>query len=642
MKKRLLASLMVLCMVTSMIPAAFALDNTDVPDTPPVEQTVNGGASTDAASNEDLIEAWDSPASGDWSVIFEYNENIPCYFKDFDTAWKAVVVDGRFRYGDEINDIIIGEDIFELPDELKLVMYKPQTVTTEELTVKDGVTVNIVVAPHTNGGAAKPKDIAHTFHSGITVEKGGSLNFCNDFWANYPNNVTVTFGGPIKVEAGGSLTMESVDPTVDSNSTVYQLSDQAEGSLLEVKAGGSATLTEVKLTSSNNAPVISASGNVTLERGMFGTKVTEVSNTGAAPAIEVKGAGQLTVIDDNKDYRGQLAISSTGDGQPAIKVEGNATLTLPQNSDAQITTKDNGGKAIDLAPGANVKKGDTNIVVGNGEGEGYVDNDGVIHLPSQSTVGGDTLENGGTVDPDGKVEENTVSVTGVSLDKSSLSLYEGDTATLTATVAPENAANKAVTWSTSDAGVATVDSSGKVTAVSSGTAAITVTTEDGSKTASCTVTVYRESSGGSDDSDPTYSVSLPGKVTGGSVKVTPSNASAGTRVTITAKPDAGYELDELTVTDSKGNELKVTDRGDNKYTFQMPDRKVEIEVSFKLIETEPEAPAFADVPASAYYADAVKWAVEQGITSGTSATTFSPDAACTRGQIVTFLYRAAK
>ena len=647
MKKRLLASLMVLCMVTTMIPAAFALDNTDVPDTPPVEQTVNSNDSTDTTSNEELIQASQSP-SGEWGVKFYVSSALPAYFSDFDDAWQAVVVDGKFM----LDETTIGteDSFFQLPDELKFVMSKPQTVTMEELTVNDGVTVNIVVAPFTSGGAARPEDIAHTFNSGITVKSGGSLNFVSDMLGYYPENVTITFGGPIKVEAGGSLTMESVDPTTDSNSTVYQLSEEAEGSLLEVEADATATLTDVKLTSDSDAPVISASGSVTMESGIFSNKVTEVSNTGAAPAIEVKGDGQLTVNAD-EDSRGQLAISSTGDGQPAIKVEENASLTLPKNPNAKITSENNGGKAVDLAGGAKVQQGGNTITVGKNDGGeaggSYVDNQGNFILGAGSSVTdpeGNTTElpNGGSVDPDGNVEENTVSVTGVELNKSTLSLDEGDTYTLTATVAPADAANKAVTWTSSNSSVATVDSNGKVTAVSSGTATITVTTVDGGKTATCAVTVSHASSGGgsSDDDDPTYSVTLPKNVKGGEIKPSHRYAEQGDTVTITVDPDKGYELDELTVTDSKGKELDLTDKGNGKYTFKMPGTRVEVEVSFKLIETEPEAPAFADVPASAYYADAVKWAVEQGITSGTSTNTFSPDMSCTRAQIVTFLWRA--
>ena len=111
---------------------------------------------------------------------------------------------------------------------------------------------------------------------------------------------------------------------------------------------------------------------------------------------------------------------------------------------------------------------------------------------------------------------------------------------------------------------------------------------------------------------------------------------------ITVKPDKGYELDELTVTDKNGDAVKIKDKGDGKFTFTMPGSKVVVEASFKLIETEPEAPVFADVPADAYYADAVAWAVEEGITSGIGANTSSPNASCTRAQIVTSLYRDSK
>ena len=116
-------------------------------------------------------------------------------------------------------------------------------------------------------------------------------------------------------------------------------------------------------------------------------------------------------------------------------------------------------------------------------------------------------------------------------------------------------------------------------------------------------------------------------------------ASAGTRITVTVKPDAGYELDELTVTAAKNKDLKVTKRSETTYTFHMADSKVTVEASFKLIETEPENP-FTDISKSDYFYDAVLWAVDKGITSGTSANTFSPDASCTRAQMVTFLWRA--
>ena len=144
------------------------------------------------------------------------------------------------------------------------------------------------------------------------------------------------------------------------------------------------------------------------------------------------------------------------------------------------------------------------------------------------------------------------------------------------------------------------------------------------------------SSGGS--SSPSYSVTTPGKTENGTVTVSPRSAEKGDTVTITVKPDSGYQLDDLTVTDKNGKELKLTDKGNGKYTFTMPASKVEIKATFvKEVETSP----FSDVSTSAYYYEAVKWAQEKGITGGIGNGLFGPNQPCTRAQIVTFLWRAA-
>ena len=148
--------------------------------------------------------------------------------------------------------------------------------------------------------------------------------------------------------------------------------------------------------------------------------------------------------------------------------------------------------------------------------------------------------------------------------------------------------------------------------------------------------VRRSSGGGS--SSPSYSVTTPGKTENGTVTVSPRSAEKGDTVTITVKPDSGYQLDDLTVTDKNGNELKLTDKGNGKYTFTMPASKVEIKATFvKEVETSP----FSDVSTSAYYYEAVKWAQEKGITGGIGNGLFGPNQPCTRAQIVTFLWRAA-
>ncbi len=211
------------------------------------------------------------------------------------------------------------------------------------------------------------------------------------------------------------------------------------------------------------------------------------------------------------------------------------------------------------------------------------------------------------------------------------------------------------------------------------------------------------SSGGGSAADPTYTITTPDKTADGTISTSPKNASKGDDVTITVTPDEGYEVDSITAKDANGNKLTLKDNGDGTYTFTMPGSKVTIEASFAEKKAdEPVAPekifadvsvddyfyeavkwasengvtggigenlfganlpctraqivaflwraagspepkslsSFVDVSADAYYAKAVAWAVEEGIVSGTSATTFSPDAVCTRAQSVAFLYRA--
>ena len=146
------------------------------------------------------------------------------------------------------------------------------------------------------------------------------------------------------------------------------------------------------------------------------------------------------------------------------------------------------------------------------------------------------------------------------------------------------------------------------------------------------------SSSGRDDSDPRYAVGIPDKTENGSVSVSPKNASQGDRVTVTVKPDAGYELDSLKVFDKNGKELELTDKGDGRFTFIMPAGKVEVKAAFT---EEVKISPFRDVPTDAYYYEAVKWAQKKGITGGIGDGLFGPNQPCTRAQIVTFLWRAA-
>ena len=153
-----------------------------------------------------------------------------------------------------------------------------------------------------------------------------------------------------------------------------------------------------------------------------------------------------------------------------------------------------------------------------------------------------------------------------------------------------------------------------------------------------TVTYVEPSYYSGSSSDPTYSVTVD-KTENGSVTVSPKNASKGDTVTVTVKPDSGYVLEALTVTDKNGNELTLKDKGDGKYTFTMPAGKVEVKATF--VEDNSMLNFFYDVPNGAYFYEAVKWAVKNGITTGVGNDLFAPEQPCTRAQIVTFLWRAA-
>lgn len=157
------------------------------------------------------------------------------------------------------------------------------------------------------------------------------------------------------------------------------------------------------------------------------------------------------------------------------------------------------------------------------------------------------------------------------------------------------------------------------------------------KNRSLTAQFDRISSGGG-DSDPTYSITLPSRVTGGELKLSRRYAEKGETVTLTAVPDEGYELDTLTVTDSKGNEIDLTDQGGNEYTFKMPAGRVTIDVTFR--KTGTPLP-FADVGETYWAYDEIAWAYENGYMSGTSATAFTPGGTVTRQQVWMILARMA-
>lgn len=151
------------------------------------------------------------------------------------------------------------------------------------------------------------------------------------------------------------------------------------------------------------------------------------------------------------------------------------------------------------------------------------------------------------------------------------------------------------------------------------------------------------SSGGGSAADPTYTITTPDQAENGTVSTSPKNAKKGSDVTITATPDKDYEVDDIVAKDAKGNKLTLKDNGDGTYTFTMPASKVTVTAAFAEKKAEPIVPEklFADVSAEEYYYEAVKWASENGVTGGIGENLFGANLPCTRAQIVTFLWRAA-
>ena len=246
-------------------------------------------------------------------------------------------------------------------------------------------------------------------------------------------------------------------------------------------------------------------------------------------------------------------------------------------------------------------------------------------------------------------ENPNVPVTGVELNTQRITLSRiGNTYQLEANVTPINATNQAITWASSNPNMATVTDTGLVTAVSEGTATITVTTEDGQKVATCTVTVRIESSsggtggGGSSGSTTPASYTITSEYTvGGAITISPKTASKGQTVTITAVPNDGFALKTLSVTDKNGNKIELTKQTETSYTFKMPASKVTVSATFTeiVVEPEPIILPFDDISQSAWYYGAVEYVYSNDMMQGTSATRFSPEVEMSRGMIATVLYR---
>ena len=459
--------------------------------------------------------------------------------------------------------------------------------------------------PDYTGQTDTPTRAGYTFGGWkeVTVSQGSTATknvyTDADSWSLASPAVTVAPASVNTYVGGSAVTLTAtVSEPVDGFTYSYQWYSNTSNSN---KAG-----TEIsEATSKTYSPDITAAGAnyyycvVTVAKDSYTTYAT----TAVVPVTVANRAGSVT-ISNNK------TAATYGDKPFTFTYEASKAATVTSSNTSVATVQDNNGTVTVTIVGA----GTTEISVGFAGGTDYsAASDKFALTVAQATptvditaepaslVGGGTVKL--TVTPNGVPAGGEIKVTcdnGITVDNENgtfSAVLPNETRTYTFTASYDGDKNH----------------------------------EKATDTFTVSVTAYYVPGA------PTYPATAPA-APNGTVTVAPSNASKGTNVTVTVKPNEGYELGSLAVKDASGNTLPLTDLGNGKFSFVMPASKVSVEANFvkSAVST-----GFADVPANAFFADAVKWAVDKGVTNGLTETMFGPYEPCTRGQIVTFLWRAA-
>ena len=598
--------------------------------------------------------------------------------------YTATVYD---QYGKEIQD----EVTWSLdPDTYSGVSYEISATNNNNVTLR--------VAPDTAPGTFKLVATSKTITTvkgdlKITVQKKNDvstkINFNNDSLtyngegqkyenAALDNSVTPGTGGhwaytyAVKSGSTGTLDTEGLPKTVGTYTVTVTYEDSTNV--------GSKT---VELTIAPKAVTVSGitAANKVYDGGTdatpTGTAVINGKVDGDELTVDTSRAS-ATFNDKNVGTDKTVTFSGYALGGTAA---GNYTLSAqPDNANADITARE-----VTLTGGINATdrsyvKDNTTVALTKDSTltfTGLVSGETLdVNIPATGTISdakvgtynviysGVTLKNGTT----GKASNYTLNATlptvTVNITKADAPKLEEITVSQKYTVTTEQSKDIGTAGMPADAGKLTykegdftctgsvqlvdgyVDANGKVTYKLSGgkagdTVALSViigSDNYADATVNVVINLTKPSSSGGGGGVTTYPITVK-SAKNGDVTASHKSASKGTAVTLTVDPDKGYVLDTLTVLDGKDKELKLTEKK-GKYTFTMPAGKVTVKATFKAEQTTGKNP-FIDVPAGSYYEDAVVWAVEKGITSGTSAVTFDPNGICTRAQAVTFLWRAA-
>lgn len=510
----------------------------------------------------------------------------------------------------------------------------------------DGDTIDIAIS----GGTV---EAVSTNGAGI----GGGMIEALSAMVNFE---TIYSGGEITI-SGGSVSAQSTNGAgIGSGAVIYDVEEVSERNTPEVNggeitvSGGTVSAQSVRgagigggsgqVTVGSNVTVASGhtSPSLTLSSGSGGT-VTISGGTVEAISTEGVGIGSggMPFYQSESHYVDQYIHCVSGEaGTFATGPDGNAML-IATGRIAHIEDDDDSawqgviflgsegqlyGTSVTLSEDVTIPSGNT-LEIGQGQtlsvGRGVtmtIDNEDCL-------TGGGTLGAGGSyqiLNPLPVFTPTTLFYTGSDLSgRLSLTAPAGSVSIMGQIFTVSGSPNY-------DDWVITTPAGGMVQV---GTYTVTAYSPSQGRTVSGQITVIGDSS-----STPTYSVILPGRVEGGTVTAKKSYAEEGETFRFTVTPDEGWELDTLSVTDNRGTELDVKYEGDSVYSFKMPARRVEIQVSFREIEVELP---FTDVPEGAWYADAAAYVYEHGLMAGTSATTFAPDVTTSRAMIATILWRMA-
>ncbi|MEY8233338.1 S-layer homology domain-containing protein [Oscillospiraceae bacterium 50-16] len=486
----------------------------------------------------------------------------------------------------------------------------------EKTTITGGGTTTTVTPPADGGSVNVGTD------GGVTVPGGSTVKTGDDGPEITVGDKGGTVAGDGKITIPGGGTIQTGDPATtitvpEGGGTIHP----KPGGTVEVP-GGSTIKTgdgaEITVGPGNGGSVGGDGGVTVPDGGTIQIGKNPATTVTPPPGGEVKPKEDGTVeVPDGTTVK-------PGDGGPDITVG-------PGNSG---TIGGNGGVTVEGGGKVTVKGNpdNTTITLPSGGGTVKPNPDGTITLPGNSTVekGGTTTTvpgAGGTYHPDtGTITENTHTVT---FDSQGGSAVNSATATHGGTVAkPGNPTKSGYTF-------------GGWYKESSCTTAWNFDTD----TVTGDITLYakwtQNSNGGGGgwyNPSTTYSVTVP-TMAHGKVTVSPTSASRGTTVTITAIPEDGYRLDTLNVT-SSGKAVPLTEKGSGKYTFTMPAGTVKVTATFVLAET-PETPwnnPFADVSEGDWYYEAVRFVQERGLMNGYSDGRFGPNDTLSRAQLAQILF----